>query len=65
MKLKIINKTVRCDGVGVDPLDPKGEQLDIPALLMEHFPETGPYLGVYCVLKEAGTLSKGDKLRLC
>jgi len=65
-KLRIINKTVRCDGVGVDPLDdsnPK-EQLDIPALLMQHFPEHGPYLGVYCVLEESGTLSKGDTLKL-
>ena len=64
LKLKIISKTVRCAGVGVDPLDLDQDVLDIPALLMKHFPEHGPYLGVYCVLEKPGTLSVGDTFRL-
>jgi len=66
VKLKILNKTVRCQGVSVDPLDDPEHTvpLDIPELLMRHFPEHGPYLGVYCVLEEPGTLSLGDTLRL-
>lgn len=63
MKLKILSKTVRCDAVTVDPLDPENI-LDVPKLLATHFPEHGPYLGVYAVIEDPGTISVGDKVSL-
>jgi uncharacterized protein YcbX len=63
LKLKVINKAVRCKAVSVDPLDPENV-LDIPELLTKHFREHGPYLGVYCAVEEPGSLSIGEKLYL-
>jgi len=48
--LKVLSRTVRCAGVGVDPFDPK-RKIDIPQMLSKHFPEHGPYLGVYAVVE--------------
>lgn len=58
----VISKTVRCEGISVDPhcTDDVGT-LDMPKLLQEHFPEHGPYLGVYAVVREGGSLSVGDE----
>lgn len=61
VKLSVLSKTVRCDGVSVDPLDPD-TVLDIPKLLARHFPEHGPYLGVYAVIEDPGVLSIGDEI---
>eukprot|EP00977_Amphora_coffeiformis_P012326 scaffold3043_cov180-Amphora_coffeaeformis.AAC.18 len=63
MSLKIISKAVRCEGINIDPLDP-GTYLDISKLLIEHFPEHGPYLGIYAVIETAGELGVGDKISL-
>jgi uncharacterized protein YcbX len=64
-KLKVISTTVRCDGVSVDPLDhPDLAVLDIPKLLVTHFPEHGPYLGVYAVAEEGGAMAIGDDVVL-
>jgi uncharacterized protein YcbX len=64
-KLKVISTTVRCDGVSVDPLDhPDLAVLDIPKLLVKHFPEHGPYLGVYAVVEEGGAMAIGDDVVL-
>ena len=48
--LKVLSRTVRCAGVGVDPFDPT-QKLEIPQMLSKHFPEHGPYLGVYAVVE--------------
>ena len=61
MKLKILSRTVRCDAVTVDPLDPENI-VDVPKLLASNFPEHGPYLGVYAVMEDPGTISLGDKV---
>ena len=61
--LDVVSKTVRCEGVGVDPDDIKAGVLPIPTLLAEHFPMRGPYLGVYAVVRTGGTLRLGDRLR--
>ena len=46
--LAVISRTVRCDGVNVDAEHGSGRaDLDIPALLQRHFPQHGPFLGVY------------------
>ena len=63
VKMKVISKTVRCDGVSIDPLIPDNI-LDIPKLLVEHFPQHGPYLGVYAVVEEGGTIALGDDLSM-
>jgi uncharacterized protein YcbX len=60
-KISILTKTVRCNGVSVDPLDPS-TVVDIPGLLAKHFPEHGPFLGVYAVIDDACTLSIGDEI---
>ena len=49
--IKILSTTVRCEGVGIDPLDPNREKVDVPKLLAKHYPEYGPYLGVYASLE--------------
>ena len=59
----VIAKTVRCEGVGIDPNNPEQGCLDIPALLMENF-DYGPFLGVYAVIDTAGSVAVGDQLQL-
>ncbi|OEU16796.1 hypothetical protein FRACYDRAFT_185765 [Fragilariopsis cylindrus CCMP1102] len=49
--IKILSTTVRCEGVGIDPLGPNREKVDVPKLLAKHYPEYGPYLGVYASLE--------------
>ena len=63
-QLEVISKTVRCDGVSVDPLEYPNNVLDIPSLMMKHFPEQGPYLGVYAIVKKGGTITLGDDIKL-
>jgi uncharacterized protein len=60
-KLEVIARTVRCDGVSVDPLD-MDNVIDIPKCLIRHFPEHGPYLGVYAVVHQGGVISVGDQV---
>lgn len=49
--LKVLSKTVRCAGIGVDPSHPKSKKLDVPQLLAKYFPQHGPYLGIYAVIE--------------
>jgi MOSC domain-containing protein YiiM len=37
----------------------------VPELLRKHFPEHGPYLGIYAQVVKAGTIRCGDELRVC
>jgi uncharacterized protein YcbX len=60
-KLSVIKQTVRCEGINVDPLDPE-HVLDIPKLLIQEFPEYGPFFGVYAVIDEPGTIQIGDSV---
>jgi uncharacterized protein len=63
LRLRVISKTVRCQGVSVDPEDDQHvDPLDIPALLLQYFPEHGPYLGVYAVTESSGCVSVGDTI---
>lgn len=64
MELDVLSTTVRCAGIGIDPLDPKSGTLDMPILLAKHFPQYGPYLGVYATVKTRGALRLGDELKL-
>lgn len=64
VQLEVISKTVRCRGVGIDPLDPSTPAIDIPSLLKQHFPKQGPYLGVYAVDVSGGTVAIGDDVVL-
>lgn len=59
--LRVISRTVRCEGVNADARHGSGEaDLDIPGLLTTHFPEHGPYLGVYAQVVEGGRVRLGD-----
>ena len=58
LRLRIVSRTVRCEGVGVDPLHPDLGTLDIPHLLSKHFPKHGPYLGVYAVVDDGEQSSR-------
>ncbi|KAG7366809.1 MOSC domain containing protein [Nitzschia inconspicua] len=60
-KLEVISRTVRCEGVSIDPLD-IDNVVDIPKSLIQHFPQHGPYLGVYAVVQDSGSISLGDNI---
>lgn len=67
LRFRVTSRTVRCAGVGVDPLNPESGAIDIPSLLAKHFPEHGPYLGVYAVVDgdaRGGKISAGDTFRV-
>lgn len=57
-----LSRCIRCDGIGADPLDPCKPQLDIPKLLAKHYPEHGPYLGIYVVVTSPGDIQVGDQI---
>ena len=72
---KVLKRTIRCDATHVDPQHTIGvdeNAIDVPALLQQHWPEHGPYLGIYAqviaglsspcdsLTKESGTISVGD-----
>ena len=62
-----LSRTVRCRGISIDPDDTQNGQieLDIPGLLAKHFPQHGPYLGIYaCVDKAPCSVTVGDELKL-
>lgn len=65
--LRALSRTVRCRGISLDPLDAVHGQkeLDLPALLTKHFPQYGPYLGIYaCLDKAPFSIQVGDELTL-
>lgn len=64
LRMKVISKTVRCKGVSTDPLNLDLPDIDIPGMLVKHFPEHGPYLGVYAVVESGGDLGVGDDVFL-
>lgn len=60
---KVLSRTVRCRAANVDARTASGRaDLDIPELLKLHFPNRGPYLGVYATVVEGGLLSVGDSV---
>ena len=61
--LRVIKKTVRCEGVNVDAKHGSGKaDVDVPSLLTTHFPEHGPYLGVYAQVVNGGSIQIGDRV---
>ena len=62
--LKVVKRTVRCEGVNVDPRGSGRADLDVPALLQKHFPQHGPFLGVYAQVVSAGEVTVGDRVRV-
>jgi uncharacterized protein YcbX len=58
---KVLSRTVRCEATNVDARAGCGRAvLDVPALLKLHFPDHGPYLGVYARVVDGGVLNVGD-----
>ena len=50
-----------CHRPGLPPRDsPQCQQ--VPGLLQKHFPEHGPYLGVYAQVVSGGTIRPGDRV---
>lgn len=64
MKLAVIQKTVRCEATHVDPTDPADPYPEIVKLLIKHFPEHGPFLGVYAVVDQPGSLALGQEFKV-
>ena len=63
--LEVVSRTVRCDATRVDPRGGSGKpDFDIPNLLRQHYPEYGPYFGVYARVCMAGTVKPGDTVKL-
>ncbi len=59
--LRVLSRTVRCEATNVDARAGSGRAvLDVPELLRRHFPEHGPFLGVYARVVEGGPLRVGD-----
>lgn len=62
--LRVISRTVRCEGVNADARHGSFEaDVDIPGLLDKHFPEHGPYLGLYLQVVEGGRVRVGDAVQ--
>jgi uncharacterized protein YcbX len=59
VRLSVYSKTIRCDAVNVDLASAK-KDVDVPALLAQHYPQHGPYLGVYAQVVSGGTIACGD-----
>jgi uncharacterized protein YcbX len=58
---QVLSRTVRCEATNVDSRAGCGRAvLDVPALLKLHFPNHGPYLGVYARVVDGGVLNVGD-----
>ena len=58
---KVLSRTVRCEATNVDARAGCGRPvLDVPALLNAHFPDHGPFLGVYARVVHGGVLNVGD-----
>jgi|Transcript_368 hypothetical protein len=70
LRFRVVSRTVRCAGVGIDPQRPDLGTIDIPKLLTKHFPQHGPYLGVSVVVDRefgggcGGVLCVGDTFRV-
>ena len=61
--LRVIQRTVRCDGINVDARHGSGAaDVDVVRMLETHFPQHGPYLGVYAQVVGGGTVSVGDRV---
>lgn len=58
--VKVLSRTVRCEGIGIDPYDPSTGKLDMPKLISKNYPEHGPYLGVYASLEVIGGGDNGE-----
>ena len=59
--LEVLHRTVRCAATHEDPRSGSGAPtLDIPGLLSKHFPQHGPYLGVYARVVSGGSVRVGD-----
>eukprot|EP00965_Chrysotila_dentata_P185648 6129099-Pleurochrysis_carterae.AAC.1 len=57
--LRVLSRTVRCEGVNVAASGGAAD-VDVPRLLNRHFPEHGPYLGVYAQVIGEGDVRVGD-----
>ena len=67
MRLSVLKRTVRCEGISIDPTEQPKEDgtrdvLDMPSLLSKHYPQHGPFFGVYAAIIEPGTVRLGDCL---
>ena len=64
----MVKRTVRCCGVSLSSeVDggthgDEGSELDVVALLTTHFPQHGPYLGVYAQVVSGGWINIGDRV---
>ena len=63
VRCAVRKRTVRCAATAHDALSGQ-RNCDVPAQLEAHFPEHGPYLGVYLEVLRGGTLRAGDVVRV-
>ncbi|KAJ1461767.1 MOSC domain-containing protein [Pelagophyceae sp. CCMP2097] len=63
--LKVISRAVRCEACNVDARNgAPNADVDVPALLAQHFPMHGSYLGVYAQVVQAGNVKLDDAVTL-
>ena len=61
-RLEVLSRTVRCDATNSDARHEAGDDLDVPKMLATHFPQHGPYLGIYLRVVQGGEVRVGDTL---
>ncbi len=61
VEFEVVEETVRCAAVNVDPNTAKRDQ-SLPATLSQHFGNSN--FGIYARVKTGGTLSKGDHVTI-
>ena len=57
--LEIMSRTIRCPATQVNPNSAERD-LQLPRLLEKHFPQSGPYFGIYVRVVCGGTIKPGD-----
>ena len=63
--LEVVARTVRCEGINVDGNAGRFEDdVDVAALLRQHFPEHGAYFGVYAVVVAEGRVRTGSQVQV-
>ena len=63
VECRVLKRTVRCDATCRHPLTGV-EDINVPSLLQKHFPQHGPYLGVYLEVIKGGVIREGDGVAL-
>jgi uncharacterized protein YcbX len=63
VECRVLKRTVRCAATCRHPMT-GAEDVNVPSLLQKHFPQHGPFLGVYIEVVKGGVIRDGDTVAL-